>query len=48
MNLFEYIQFEGIEKKKVDELKKRKKKEQKKSKNIDKKITHTFFETFVS
>ena len=46
-NPFEHIQFERMEKEKVEELKRRKKEEQKKSKNTDKKITHTFSESFV-
>ncbi len=46
-NPFEHIQFEGMEKEKVEELKRRKKENQKKSKNIDKETIHTFFESFV-
>ena len=46
MNPFEHIQFEGTEKEKVEELKRRKK-EQKKSNDIDKEATHTHFKCFV-
>ncbi len=46
-NPFEHIQFEGMEKEKVEELKRRKKEEQKKLKNTDKEITHTFSKSFV-
>ena len=46
-NPFEHIEFEGTEKEKVEELKRRKKEEQKKSNDINKEVTHTHSECFI-
>jgi len=46
MDSFEHIQFEGMEREKVEELKRREK-EQKKSNDIKKEVTHTRSKCFV-
>ena len=46
MNLFKHIQFERMEREKVEELKRRKK-EQKKSNDTNEEITHTHSEYIV-